>query len=1073
MKTTTRHKLRKGLVSFLIFVWLFIGLIPTYTYAQNPGEIIITGTITDFEGLPLPDAIIKEKGESNGTISDRNGQYSISVKPGAVLMYIFIGYETVERTVTNRTKIDVVLVEETTLMEEVVVTALGIQKHVKTLGYAFTEIKGGELTKTNESNAILSLAGRVPGMDVSSGSGGPAGSTRVVIRGMSQLSGDNMPFYIIDGVPIDGTQLGAADENGGYDLGDALTSINPSDIASISVLKGASAAALYGSRASNGVVLITTKSGKGQKGLGVEFSTNINAVKLLSKFDDYQRVYGQGASGQAPYQTSLAEGSTQSAWGAKLDPNLQTYIFNGQERSYANRGNNILSFFRTGVTWTNTLSLSNSTDKYDYRFSVSDMRNTDIVPSSNLSRTTFMLKSSAKLSKNLTAEGRVNYSREDTKNRPALSDSPGNIGNALIGIAPNFHQSWLKDGYKDEEGRYMPWNNNPWRLNPYWVINEMENTSNKNRLMGHLQLNYTILPYLSAQIRAGMDQSRFKFIDFAPMYTDGIEAGRMTQTLTEITEMNYEGILRFNKRIKEDYEISAFIGGNIRTYNYESYFMKGEKQIMNDIKSLSNYEVSYPTQPTLNRKQVNSLFGAVNLGYKEWLYLDFTLRNDISSTLHPGNWSYVYPSVSTSFILSDLIDLSNYRISFAKLRASWAKVGGDTNPYMLYLAYNSLPYTIDGKPAGQISNNYIMPNKDLKPTSTYSYEVGMDVRFFDGRLGLDVSVYNQSTKDQIMNLPISSPAGYQSAIINAGIITNRGLELGINYVPVRERNFEWTGNFSMAHNSNRIKKLHPELDTYELANARWGGASLVAKEGERYGAIMGRKFKRNENNRIIYDQNGMPTFEDQMSVLGNGNYDLTMGLGNTFRYRDFSLGLLFDMKFGAEVYSMSDRISAYNGTSKRTIEGRDAWYASEEARIAANKTINEWVPTGGLVGNGVVEAGKESNGAIIWKENTTPVDPQAYWQRITDNTPEPFIHDASYIKLREITFSYSIPQRILAKSILKEVTFTAYGRNLFILYTNLKNIDPESSYNSSNGQGFEYGSLPSRRNFGASVNIKL
>lgn len=1042
------------------------------TLQKNDKKITVKGIIKDNEGDPLIGASIAEKGTTNAVMTDVDGSYSIIVSPSAILIASYVGFQNREIVVDNRRSIDIILVENSKVLDEVVVTALGIKRESKALGYAVAEVKSDALTAGRSDNAINALSGKMAGVDVSLGSGGPSGSTRVVIRGVTQLTGSNQPLYVIDGVPMDNTQMGSADKNGGYDLGDGLSSINPDDIESMSVLKGASASALYGSRASNGVILITTKSGRGQKGLGVDVSMNVTAVKVLSSFDDYQREYGQGTSGMPPYLLSNAQTSTQSAWGAKLDPNLTLPIYNGQMKSYENRNNNILSFFRTGVTYTNSVAVSNNNEKGDFRVSISDMRNKDIVPSSDMYRTTIMIKGDYKVSPKLRIESRGNYSREKVNNRPALSDSPNNIGNSIIGIAPNFDQKWLSEGYKDEYGRYNSWNANQWRLNPYWVINEMKNRSSKERIMGHLLASYDILPYLSVQGRVGIDDYKFRFTDFVPLYTDGKLDGEMTEISSSVSEINYEGMIRFSKRFLEDkLDVNAFVGGNIMQYRMESIGNKGYDQSLPDVVSIRNYNrYDRPTYANL-KKDVNSAFGSLSLGYKSFLYGEATLRIDNSSTLPKDNNTYSYPSVSGSLIFSELFDVSKFGMSFGKFRASWAKVGGDTRPYMIFNSYGLLDYTINGSSMGTIAST-VLPNKELKPTSTYSHEFGLDLRFFNNRLNLDLGYYNQSSKDQIMELPLTSTTGYMAAIINTGEITNSGIEIALTAVPIQTGNFEWTSNVNMAINRNKMKKLHDEVKIYELASATWAGATVVAKEGERFGAIMGRKFARNENGDIIFDAKGMPTFENEMSVLGNGTHDFTLGFSNNFRYKDFTLGVLVDMKFGADIYSMSSRMAYYNGTSKNTLEGRREWYESEEARKAANITSDKWIPTGGYIGKGVIKV-VNSDGSITWRENTTPVDPQTYWRTVGDNTPEPFIEDASYVKLREINLTYNLPAKLLSKTPFRALSLSAYGRNLFILHSKLDNIDPESNYNNGNGQGLEYGSLPSRRTFGFGINVKF
>lgn len=1035
--------------------------------------IIVSGVVVDQNGEPLLGASISERGTTNGVTTDLEGKYSLRVPSNAVLVFAYVGFNSLEIPVNNRATINVTLKENVRTLDEVVVTALGIKRESKALGYSVAEVKSEALTAGRSENAVNALSGKMAGVDISTGSGGPSGSTRVIIRGVSQLTGNNQPLYVIDGVPLDNTQLGSAGKDGGYDLGDGLSSINPDDIESMTVLKGASASALYGSRASSGVILITTKSGKGQTGLGIDVSMNVTGVKILSSFDDYQREYGQGTSGMPPYLVSNAQTSTQTAWGAKMDPNLTFPIYNGQMKQYSNQNDNILSFFRTGITYNNSVAVSNSSEKGTFRVSVSDMRNKDIVPSSHMYRTTVMIKGDYNVTKNLYVEARGNYSREKVNNRPALSDYPNNIGNSLIGIAPNFNQAWLAEGYKDEFGRYAPWNGNEWRLNPYWIINEMNNKSSKERTMGHLMASYKILPYLSVQARVGIDDYKFLFTDFVPRYTDGKIEGEMSETSTSVSEINYEGMIRFNKRFLEDkLDVSAFVGGNMMQYRMTSMGIRGFSQSLPDVESIRNYNrYDRPSYADM-KKDVNSVFGSLSVGYNSFLYGEFTLRNDWSSTLPKANNSYSYPSVSGSLIFSELIDLSSVGVSLGKLRASWAKVGGDTSPYMIFNAYGLMDFTIGGSSLGTIASE-VLPNQYLKPTSTYSHEIGLDLRFLNDRLNFDFGYYSQYTKDQIMNLPLTSSTGYRAAIINTGEITNKGIELAISAIPVRVKDFEWGVSINLAHNSNKMKELHEDVKIYELSAARWAGASVVAKEGERFGSIMGKKFARNENGDVIYNEDGLPTFENEVSVLGNGNHDLTIGVGNTFRYKDFSIGVLFDMKFGADIYSMSSRMAHYNGTSKNTLKGRREWNESEEARRAANvASVDDWTPTGGYVGEGVVRV-DNPDGSVTWRPNTTPVDPQVYWRTVADNTPEPFIFDASYVKLRELNFTYNFPTKLLSKTGIRGLSLSAYGRNLFILHSNLKNVDPESNYNNGNGQGLEYGSLPSRRTFGFGVNVKF
>ncbi len=1039
----------------------------TVSFAQSSRSI--SGTVTAAsDGQPVVGANVVQAGTRNGVFTDADGRFTLQVPVPCELTVSSIGFLTVTVKVNGTSVLAITLQDDSTLLENAVVTALGIKRETKALGYAVEQVNSEELNGARPINAMDALAGKVAGVDISGTTAGPSGSTRIVIRGNGELSGNNQPLYVVDGVPMDNSSLGQAGMWGGYDMGDGLSSISPEDIESVSILKGASAAALYGSRASNGVILITTKSA-GKKGFNIDFSSSVDFVNQLSRFNDYQRVYGAGRNGELPLTVEVGRGISQSAWGAKLNKELTGYIYDGRQMPYTNVADNISSFFRTGSTFTNALSMSTGNEKSNLLVSLSDMRNRDIVPASGMSRTSIMLKTGAELFKGFRLESRVNYSVEKVSNRPALSDSPNNVGLSLIGLAPNIDQKWLGESYQDEYGKYMDWNGgNIYRINPYWSINNMRNTSVKDRVMGYLLASYQIIDGLSAQLRAGTDFYKFRMTDFNAIDTPIALQGAMTETTALVNETNVEGLIRYDTKLGKDFDLSAFVGGNLMFFDSEYTANAGSNQIIPGMESITNYIDSELTY-NHGRKQVRSVYGAVNLGWKGLLYLDFTLRNDWSSTLRKGHNSYMYPSVSGSFVFSNLLK-DNSVLSFGKLRASWAEVGGDTDPYQLNLNYGVLPYTLNGMPLGDIASERI-PNLDLKPTRTYSYELGLDLKFFN-RIGVDFTWYSSRTKDQIMSLPISSTTGYSSAMINSGVISNKGVELALDAEIIKARDFTWSANVNFARNINKVESLHPELKEYPLAEARWAGAMIEAVEGEAFGAILGKKLLRNPDGEVIYGSNGYPLVGSKLEVLGNGVYDWTAGIGTSLSWKGLSLSALFDVKWGADVYSMSDMMACGNGTSLRTLEGREAWYASEEQRKAANVQLSDWTPTGGYVGKGVVNVGTEDN--PVWETNQTPVDPQKYWAYFQSaGTPEPFIYDASFIKLRELTLSYSLNKKWLARTPLTGVSLSVYGRNLWTLYSNLPNIDPESSYNNGNGQGFEYGSLPSRRAWGFSVRLSF
>lgn len=1051
-------------VAFIMLCMYLVG----FTFISHAQTALqVTGKVLAVKGgQPLPGSTIEEIGSGHKTTTDSTGRFSITVKNSqTILIVTYTGYVPLEVKAEAGQFIKIHLEEESNELDKVVVTALGITRKERSLGYSVAQVDGDALTEGHENNAIVALSGKVAGVDISQSSAGPTGSTRVIIRGNSELSGNNQPLYVIDGVPMDNSQLGEADKWGGFDYGDGLSSISPQDIASVSVLKGASAAALYGSRATHGVILITTKSGRKKQGLGIEVSSSVNVVRQLSKFDDYQREYGQGTHGEAPNTPTLGQSTTQVAWGAKLDPSLQEYIYNGQKKPYQNVPDNILSFFRSGITYNNAVSFSGANG---FRASISDMRNTDIVPNANMHRTTFMLRGKSDFGSKVSLEGRVNYSYEVVNNRPALSDDPNNVGNSLLGIAANFDQHWLSENYKDELGRYVNWNGgNIYRINPYWTINEMKNLSHKDRIMGYMQFNYSILPYLKLQLRGGTDFYNFKSDEYSPVYTPTDLSGSYKVRQFSVQENNFEAMLRFDKKYG-DFSLSSFIAGNIRYSKNESYVNEGTQQVQSGIESILNYQ-NYTLDNNLFRKQVNSVYGDVNLGYKDYAYLDFTLRNDVSSTLAPENRSYLYPSVSGSFIFTDFFHINRKILSFGKLRASWAQVGGDTDPYQLALTYGLYAWTVNGHSLANI-NNTTIPNKNLKPTRTNAYEFGTELHLFDDRIEMDLGYYHQSTVDQIVQLSTSEASGYSKAAINAGQIDNKGIELSLTAFPIKTKDFNWTATVNFAHNENKVVKLHPSIKTYTLSEARWLDTYIYAMEGEAYGVIVGKAFKRDPGGNVIF-KNGMPTYDEDYKVLGKGTPDFTLGFKHAFQYRNLRLSVLFDMKWGMDIYSMSMMQSYQDGTTTETLPGRADWYKSKAEQAAAGASNDDWVPTGGYVGKGVKNVGTDDNPEYV--PNDVYVDPQDYWTNVTNNTPEPFIVDDSYIKLRELNLSYTLPERFLKKSFLQGATLSLFARNLLTLYTKVKNFDPESNYNSSNGQGFEYGSLPSRKTYGVSVDIKL
>lgn len=1028
--------------------------------AVEADRITVKGNISDVSG-PLIGVSVMVVGTTNGTITDMDGNFTLECNAGDELEISYIGYNTIR--VKAQSNMQITLEESSTELEEVVVTALGIKRDRKALGYGLSEVKGEELTKAKETNVINSLAGKVAGLVVSNTAGGASGSTRVMLRGTTELTGNNQPLYVVDGVPLDNTNFGSAGEQGGYDLGDGISAINPDDIETMTVLKGPAASALYGSRASHGVILITTKKAEQEK-VSVEYNGSFTVDTQLAKWDDVQEIYGMGDNGQ--YQLDASSGTNQS-WGVKADMIDKTY-FDGSVHPFLIYPNNTSSFFRTGLTAQNTAVLSVNTGKTGVRFSFTDMRNKDILPNTNMSRDNFNLRVNTSAGP-IDFDFSANYTRENVKNRPALGSSQSNVGKNLMTLASTYNIEWLKN-YQNADGTYANWNgNDQYNRNPYWDLYKNENKSVKDVFRFTAKAIYNIDKHLKIQGTLGTDINNMNFDDFIARSTPGVLPGKLTNSIFNNRTLNAEILALYNNNWGS-FDLNATLGGNIFKVDNKTTVITATDQQMDGVVSIINY-AEQNVQPSTYKKQINSLYASASLGCRSTYYLEGTVRGDRSSTLPSSNNTYIYPSVSGSIVFTNFIKNSNIKnvFSFGKVRASWAKVGSDTDPYQLALNYATGKYSYPGFTIGMI-NNYTQPNSDLKPTMTSSYELGAELKFFNGRLGIDLTYYNQTSKDQIISLASSASSGYQSRLINAGKIQNKGIELAINGRVLQIKDFAWDAGFNFSKNSNKVLELVEGMDFFQLADASWAGVSVGAEVGKDYGSILGTDFKRNENGDILIDKNtGLPLYDENLKTLGNSTWDWTGGFYSTFTYKNFHLYAAFDIKMGADLYSFSMRSAYLTGKATGTLPGREEWYRSEEARKAAGMTEEQWRAAGkceGLIVDGVVD-----NGDGTYSKNTYAVNPQNYWKSVAEKAPALFIYDNSYIKCREITFGYTFPSSMLGKFV-KSLSLSFVARNPFIVWKNIPNIDPDSNYNTS-GMGLEYGSLPSRRSYGFNINVKF
>ena len=1065
MKTKSKFK---GFIWGVVLSGAFIAIAPAEMYAspvaaQNPATpaIRVTGVVEDSEG-PAVGASVREKDTNNGVSTDMDGKFSLMVKPDAILVINYVGYKVKEVKATTE-PMTIPREEHSQGLSEVVVTALGIKRDRKALGYGLEEVKGNSLDKAKETNVINSMAGRVAGLVVSQTAGGPSGSSRVILRGSTEMTGNNQPLYVVDGVPLDNTNFGSAGTNGGYDLGDGISSINPDDIESMSVLKGPAASALYGSRASHGVILITTKKA-GETRYSVEYNGTLTFDQQLSKWNNVQQIYGMGSNGTYSID---AVSNTNKSWGPKADGGNMLKYFDGEERPYLIIPDNTSNFFRTGLTANNTVTVSSNTGTTGVRFTLTDMRNKDIVPNTHMSRDIFNLRTNSTLGR-VDLDFSVNYTHEYVKNRPALGDSKSNIGKNLMTLATTYDQQWLRT-YENENGEYSNWNGmDPYNVNPYWDVYKNNNESKKDLFRLHASATYNITSHWKLKGTAGAELNWFNFQDFKAPTTPGYEAGYMQKSNFHNQMYNFELIATYNNRWG-DFDFTGTAGGNIYLVDNATSLITAQDMQIRDVIALMSFNET-SNQENSYRKQINSLFAAVNLGWRGLIYLDATVRGDQSSTLPVGNNIYVYPSFSGSFVFSELIKRSDI-LPYGKVRLSWAQVGSDTDPYQLGLVYTKSKYTYPGYTIGYIDNTTI-PNKNLKPTRTNSFEVGFETKFLKNRIGLDFTYYNQVSKDQIMGMASSWATGYPYRLINAGEIQNQGIEITLNTRPVEVGDFSWDLNFNFSKNENKVKKLVDDMDMFELEKASWLDVQIAAKVGENFGSIVGPDFKRNAKGDILIDPStGLPMYDKSNHVLGNASWDWTGGVNTTLRYKNIALSAVFDIKVGADLYSMSARASHESGKALATLEGREAWYKSEEQRMAAGyaKGSPDWTPTGGFIAPGVID-----NGDGTYRPNDVIINPEDYWMSVCRNAPSMFIYDNSYVKCREITLTYQFPKKWLGNGkVVKDVSLSFVARNPFIVWKNIPDIDPDSNYNNTTGMGLEYGSLPSRRSYGFNVYVKF
>lgn len=1044
-------------------------------------QVRITGKVSDPSNEPLPGATIVVKGTTRGTVTDVDGSYSIQASASETLVFSFVGFETLERIVGNSSEINVTLSEGVAL-NEVVVTALGVERETKALGYSVQAVDGSKFTEARETNVINSLSGRVAGVQITNSSSGIGGSTRVTIRGESSLNiNANQPLFVVDGVPISNNIIGSSGSgNQEVDYGNAAGEINPDDIASMTVLKGPAAAALYGSRAANGAILITTKSGKGKKGLGVTVNSNTTFENPL-RMPQWQNKYGQGNNGQFSYVNGAGAGisdGVDESWGPELDAGLLIPQFDSPRSVAGFRGgdltapagstitptpwvsqpNNINDFFETGVTKSNNVSLAASNEKSNIRLSWTNLDQKGMVPNTDLKRNTIALNGGINVTDKLSVNSTVNYQRTNSENRPSISYGTENLMYLWIWYGRQINTRSLRDYWmKGLEGQQQFNYNYNYHDNPYFNVFENTNGQSKDRIFGNVSATYRFTPKLSLMLRTGMDTYNELRDRKRAFSTQRFPKGNYREDAVFFSEMNSDFLLTFSETTKSTWSYSIALGGNAMRQQNRYVQTVAPQLLIPGIYNFTNTAVNLQVNQFTSEKRINSLYGFGQIGYKNVLFLDVTGRNDWSSTLPIDNNSYFYPSATLSAVISDMITLPS-AISFLKVRGAYAEVGNDTDPYSLSNVYNAVTAwgTIQAK-----SESNRLSNSELKPERTASFETGIDVRFMKGRLGLDVTYFDNRTRNQIIPIELDIATGYASRIINAGEIQNKGIEAVLNARVVENSKFTWDVTANFTRTRGYVLELTEGLTTYTLTGRN--GANIQARVGERMGNIYGAGFARVEDpaspyfGQIIHNTSGTPITDPTLKMQGNYNPDWMLGLANSLNYKGVSLGFLFDYRHGGIVVSRTKTIGSTSGQLQETLFGRENGY-----------DLN-------VEGNGIISEGVIRNADGSFTPNTIKITSRNWHNRYYErNNVEAAKYDATFLKLREVTIGYTLPKSLLSRIPVQEVKISLVARNL-ALWTENPHFDPETMAMGGGTliPGVEDMAFPSSRSVGFNLNVKF
>jgi TonB-linked SusC/RagA family outer membrane protein len=1037
--------------------------------------VTITGWVKDaVSQQALPGVSISGANKKVIATTATNGSFSIKVEKGTVLYVASISYKEQTFTASENSTNKIILLEPSSKdLDGVVVTALGITRQQKALGYAVQKMDEKDVNDARSNNWSSALSGKVAGLTLISPGSGPVNSTRISLRGDVSLTGNNAALIVLDGVPMNssGTTSGVTNAYGAgsgndvpIDFGNGISDINPDDIESITILKGPGATALYGSRAGSGAILITTKSGasKKDKGLGVSVNSNIS-VNTVLKWPDYQYEYGQGtgkalnAAGQFYYSygaspDGASTSGTSSAYGPKF--NGQNYFQFDQEKQgqaatrtpWVPYENNIKGFWRTGYTLTNNVSLEGSSDKGSVRASFTHSKNEWIMPNTGFERLTAQVSLNQKISDKIKINAKVNYTNKKSDNLPATGYNNQSIAYFMIFQNPNVNLDWYEAKWKkglEQIDQLHPYSS--FIDNPFLIAYEMTNAMNNNSVVGSLSATYEVSKKFDLMLRTGITMSDEDRKSKRPFSTANYLKGYYKEQSITDFEVNNDFLFSYHDKINKDINVTASVGGNNMKHDYNRMDAYIDGLVIPAVYKLTNGLANPSLQVFDKDKIVNSLYGTASFSYRNKCFIDFTARNDWSSTLPVANNSFLYSSVNTSFILSDIFKLPK-EISYAKLRMSVAQVGNDTDPYLTSKYYGTSEF------ASSASVPTLLFNDHFKPEVSTSYEAGLDVRFLKNRIGFDVTLYHNLTKNQIIQVPLDPTTGYARAVINAGTVRNRGIEVVLNGQPIVSRNFKWATTITWSRNINRVLELPAESGNQQIIGTG-GTATIMATVGGSMGDIYGYGFVRNDEGKVVYTTDGLPMQPEKanqnIKKIGNAYADWKGGIQNEFTYKSFRFSFLVDGQYGGMVYSQTHHKSTEQGKLEHTLRGREENY---------------------IIGDGVV---LDASGKYVPNtKKVLPVDYYVEYYRRANVEANSF--DASFLKLREVRLEYSLSKKALGRSFIKQATFALYGRDLLMI-TSFPIFDPETA--ALNGStilpGIEMGQLPSTRTIGANITLKF